>query len=268
MQPRILPLLLLAGLGTTPALAQNALAVPEEDDGWSGLVALGPGATPEYEGADSYRLIPFAIADVRREGIAFQMRGLRARLALGSGGLVAGPVVNMRLSRDDDVGGSVSRMAKIDSAVELGGFVGYRFGGDARGQGEVQLDLTDLFDASDTHDGFLLVASASYAALRADRFSLSVDAQTTYGDKKYTRTYFGVTPADSAASGLAAYRPGASLRDVGVGGTLGYRFDDHWGLLGRLSYTLLVGDAADSPVVRDAGSRHQGQAGLALSYRF
>ncbi|WP_254798571.1 MipA/OmpV family protein [Sphingobium sp. AS12] len=40
------------------------------------------------------------------------------------------------------------------------------------------------------------------------------------------------------------------------------------GLLVRISYGNLLGDAADSPIVREEGSRHQGLAGLALSYSF
>ncbi|MGK6319474.1 MipA/OmpV family protein [Sphingomonas sp. DT-204] len=274
--PRTFPPLLVAfalPLLPTPALAQTAAeeAPPpiDEEEGWSGFVAIGPGAAPRYEGADDYRVLPLAIGTIRNRDVSIEFlgAGLRADV-IPSATIAAGPLVSLRLGRDDDAGGQVALLDKIDNAVELGGFVGLRLGGDVLGQGQVQLDLSARADVAGAHDGVLVSASAGYVAVRSPRFSLALDTQVSWGDAAYTRTYFGITPAETARTDLAAYRPGASLRDIGAGATLGYQFDRRWGLIGRLSWTYLVGDAADSPIVREEGSRHQGLAGLALSYRF
>lgn len=267
MLPPLMPIVLL--LPPVPAFAQTDEVVPAEEEGWSGFVAIGPAVAPRFEGSDEYRLVPFAIGTIRKGGISVDLRGSQIRADLvPAERLALGPLVNVRLGRDSDVGGRVGALDKVDAAIELGGFVGVRLGGDRTGQGQLQLDLTAMADVSGTHDGVLVTGGITYVALRTQRFSLALDTQATWGDGAYTRTYFGITPGEAGRSGLATYDPADSMRDAGAGVTIGYQLDRRWGLLGRLGWNYLLGDAADSPIVRDEGSRHQGVAGLALSYRF
>lgn len=267
--PLLLPVALLALPVTARAQTAPEEAAPPPEDGWSGFVAIGPAVTPRFEGSDEYRLLPFMIGTVRNGGVSVDFQGSRIRADLVSDERLAiGPLAHVRLGRDQDASGRVGTLDQINTAVELGGFVGLRLGGNRMGQGQIQLDLTAMADVSGTHDGALVTGSVSYVALRSQRFSIAFDTEATWGDGAYSRTYFGITPAEATRSGLAAYRPGASLRDAGAGATFGYQFDRRWGLIGRVAWTYLLGDAADSPIVRDEGSRHQGVAGLALSYRF
>ena len=178
-----------------------------------------------------------------------------------------GPVVNYRGKRDDDVSGPVKRLAEIDGAVEGGGFVAYTFGGDRSGQGAITLEGTFLHDVSGEHDGFTASGGVSYAALRWGRLYADVDAQATYASKDFYRTYFGVTPAGSVASGLKAYRPGAGIKDVSAGLTAGYQLTERWGVIARAEVTRYVGEAADSPIVKD-GSKTSALLGLGVSYRY
>ena len=232
-----------------------------------GQIAVGAGIAPDYDGSDDVRAIPFLLADVRYRGLTLEQRGLRGRVDLASDPrLSIGPVIGGRLDRQD-VDGPVGLLPELDIAVEAGSYVGYRFGGDTLGQGAVQTELTVVHDVSRTYDGLVVTGSAAYTALRTPDTYVSFDIQVTWADADYTRTYFGITPQDAARSGLAAYRPGAGFRDVGTGITAGHYFDRHWGLIGRIGATYLVGDAADSPVT-DRGSRWQPLGGLTLSYRF
>lgn len=265
----------LAGIGATAAhgadrpaeVAAETLAVPNQRV-FSAFVAAGAGLKPEFEGSDTYEVVPFAIANVKWLGVELQLRGLQARLdALGDSPWDVGPIVKYRGKRDDDVKGPVKRLDEIDAAVEVGGFVGYRFGGDEKGQGEIGLEASFVHDVSNAHDGFTATASVSYAALRWGPVYANVDADVTYGSKDFNRTYFGVTRSGSAASGLRAYRPDAGFKDVSAGLTVGYQFDERWGVLGRAGVTRYVGDAADSPIVKD-GSATAGLFGLAVSYRY
>src|SRR3546814_1817576 len=82
------PLLALFTIASAPAAAQEALGDTAESGrkmedgregkGPTGFIALGPGATPAYDGAKSYQLIPFGIADLRWKGMEFELRGLRS----------------------------------------------------------------------------------------------------------------------------------------------------------------------------------------------
>jgi MipA family protein len=248
-----------------PAVA-GAQEVPV-DTSPHGQVAIGAGVAPDYDGSDDLRAIPFLLGDIRYRGLTLELRGLRGRVDLASDPRFSiGPVIGPRLDRKN-VDGPVGLLPEIDMAVEAGGYVGYRFGGDALGQGAVQTELTVVHDISRTYNGLVATGSVAFTALRTPDSFVSLDAQATWGNADYTRTYFGIAPTDAVRSGLPSYRPGAGFRDVGAGLTAGHYFSRHWGLIGRVGATYLVGDAANSPVT-DRGSRWQPLGGLTLSYRF
>ena len=91
-------------------------------------------------------------------------------------------------------------------------------------------------------------------------------------EDRYARTYFGVTPAGSVASGLPVFRPEGGQKDITVGGFVTHAITGDLtkglALIVGGTYKKLVGDFADSPLVSIAGSRHQwtGGAGLALTF--
>jgi len=248
----------------TPAHAQQAAP---DDGAPHGMVAIGAGVVPEFDGSSDVRPFPFGTVDIRWGGVNFQVRGAGARVDVVSDPRLAiGPVLGPRLPRRD-ANGPIGRLPEIGTAIEAGGFIGYRLGGDRFGQGAIQLDLTLVHDISNTHNGLLATGSASYAAVQNRDMFVSFDFQTTWASADYARTYFGIDPAGATASGLAAYMPGSGLRDVGGGVTAGYWFSKRFGVIARAGATYLVGDVADSPIA-DEGGRWQPAAGLMLAYRF
>lgn len=263
---KLIPALLASCVAVISTGAAQAQSAPS-DGGPHGVVAIGPGVVPEFDGSRDMRVLPFVMADVRWGGINVQVRGpgLRADI-ISDSRLAFGPVIGARLPRNN-ADGRIGLLPEIDTAIEAGAFVGYRFGGDQFGQGALQMELSVLHDVSGTHNGLLATASASYAAVSRQDFFLSIDAQTTLANADYTRTYFGVDRAGAAASGLAAYRPDGGIRDVGAGVTAGYWFSPKFGITARAGATYLVGDIADSPITQE-GRRWQPAAGLMLSYRF
>lgn len=263
---KLIPALLASCVAMISTGAAQAQSAPS-DGGPHGVVAIGPGVVPEFDGSRDMRILPFVMADVRWGGVNVQVRGpgLRADI-ISDSRLAFGPVIGARLPRNN-ADGRIGLLPEIDTAIEAGAFVGYRFGGDQFGQGALQMELSVLHDVSGTHKGLLATASASYAAISRRDFFLSIDAQTTLANADYTRTYFGVDRAGAAASGLAAYRPDGGIRDVGAGVTAGYWFSPKFGVTARAGATYLVGDIADSPITEE-GRRWQPAAGLMLSYRF
>lgn len=246
--------------------AADVAEIPQGD--WSGFVALGPGIVPKYEGAKTYHVIPFGVADIRYKTFSVELRGLNLRAnLLGESGLIGGPVIALNLGRHHSDGGVARNLEKIGAEADAGAYLGYRFGGDAHGQGRIQVEITALEDISSVSKGFQATAEISYAVLRGQKWLVQVDANSTYTDGKYARRYFGVSPLDALTSGLPAYRTGAGFRDVGAGITAGYQFDRHWGVLARGGYNHYLDKIADSPIVR-AGSKSQALAGVAISYRF
>ncbi|GGE85474.1 MipA/OmpV family protein [Sphingomonas prati] len=263
----LLPTILACGVAALSAGVAQAQAGPPDDGAPHGVVAIGPGVVPEFDGSGDMRVLPFVLADIKWRGVNVQMGGTGLRVdVVPDSRLAFGPVLGVRLPRND-ADGRVGLLPEIDTAIEAGAFVGYRIGGDQLGQGSLQMELSVVHDVSQTHNGLLATASANYTAVRNADVSLSFGAQTTWADQDYTRTYFGIDAAGARASGLAAYRPDAGIRDVGAGVTAGYWFSPQVGITARAGASYLVGDIADSPIT-DEGSRWQPAAGVMLSYRF
>ena len=96
--------------------------------------------------------------------------------------------------------------------------------------------------------------------------TLAGGAAFTYGSGNYMNEYFGVTPTDSLASGLPIYVPGGGARDVRGWATAVLSLSLHWHLGAGVMYSRLVGDAADSPIVSQEGSKNQWIYGAGALY--
>lgn len=85
---------------------------------------------------------------------------------------------------------------------------------------------------------------------------LAIGPRVDLVSRDYARTWFGVTPAESAASGgrLAPYAPGGGVASVGLAANWGRTINDRTMLTLGASWDHRLGDTADSPVVA-RGSR-------------
>ena len=98
-------------------------------------------------------------------------------------------------------------------------------------------------------DGSLLHLGGSYKVLQAGFFGVSLNASLKYADSNYMQSYFGVSPAQSAASGLKAYQPAAGFAAAKVGLTAGTPLSRQIFVFANVSVQRLLGDAANSPIV-------------------
>ncbi|MGF1463829.1 MAG: MipA/OmpV family protein, partial [Maricaulaceae bacterium] len=71
----------------------------------------------------------------------------------------------------------------------------------------------------------------------------------------------------AAASGLDVFDAGAGFRDVGLSSVLSYQLSKRWSLNSVVSYSRLIGDAADSPIVTEEGSPNQVFFGMNVAVR-
>jgi outer membrane protein len=75
-----------------------------------------------------------------------------------------------------------------------------------------------------------------------------------------------VRPSDSLASGLPIYVPGSGVRDARAWATALLHLSPQWHLGVGALYSRLLGDAADSPIVADEGSKNQWVYGVGALY--
>jgi MipA family protein len=95
--------------------------------------------------------------------------------------------------------------------------------------------------------------------------TLVLFSEATWGSSNANSTFFGVTPQQSAASGLAVYQPGSGLRNVALGLIGGYDLSRHWTLVASIQERWLQGDVAKSPLAEKRGSTY---ANAGIAYRF
>jgi outer membrane protein len=248
--------LLLAG--TVAATAQDRSPAPGE---WSVSVGAATFAAPAYEGADSakFRLLP--TLDVRYGDLAFLSfrDGLGANL-IRSGTLRAGPVVKWRGARDESDDSALRGLGNVDGTVELGGFLRY-------GLGPVELGA-ELRRGVNGHEGAVGELSARWSTALSPTMRIGVGPEVAFADAQFMQSYFGVDARQSARSGYRRFDPDGGFYKAGVGGFVGWSVAPGVSLGLNAGVARLIGDAADSPIVKDRGDPTQLVLGTSVGYRF
>jgi hypothetical protein len=124
-------------------------------------------------------------------------------------------MVNLRLDRTSRIRDpQVRALGEIDTAVEGGAFFGVTRNGVLHGYDFLTARIDVTHDLTNTHDSLIVTPNLEYATplSRHTLVGLSVSADHVGGG--YADTYFGVTPAGAAASGLTAYDADSGFKNV------------------------------------------------------
>lgn len=247
------------------ALCGPPLAAQEEgEEEAPRRVRVGAGAqlVPSFPGADSVSVRPLLDLATARGDEPFDFEAADESFGftlVDAGGFGFGPALNLEGSRTAaDVGAPLD---KVPTTFEAGAFVQYAFGESLRVRSEARRGIGG-------HDGWIGHVGADFIARDRDAYLFSIGPRVTLSNGRYHRSYFGVTPAEAARTGLAAFRPGGGVQAVGATAGFLTQIGGNWGIYSYAKYDRLVGDAARSPVVRVHGSRNQLSGGLALTYTF
>jgi len=260
-------LIAMGGLFNASALAVLALMpVPAEaqddDEGARETrVTLGPRLMPSFPGAEGVRLRPYVDLSHTRGDQPFPFKAPDENpnwAVYHRGGLAFGPMLGFVGKRSrNDVGG----LDAVGLTIEAGGFARYWLGPHFRLSAEARQGING-------HRALIGVLGADYVVRDRDRWLWSLGPRLTVASGRYAKAYFGVTPREAAATGVAAYSPDGGLSAAGMVVGARRQLSRRWGVLGYAKYERLLGDAADSPVVGRFGSRNQWSGGLAVSYVF
>jgi outer membrane scaffolding protein for murein synthesis (MipA/OmpV family) len=222
------------------------------------LAAIGVGAYPDYIGSDDYSIGAIPVVRYQyweKRDITLLGNTLNVNL-INAAGWRAGPSGMLRFGRSDVQDDVVERVHEIDPSVDLGAFAGYTWIGDDPRK-FVGVSAWGLADVTDSHGGWTAGANLFGAYPVLPFLTLVGGVATTYGSGSYMSTYFGVTPADSQASGLATYQAEAGIRDVRAWLVALVHLSVRWTVGAGVFYSWLADEAAQSPIVADRGSRHQ-----------
>ncbi|WP_040615521.1 MipA/OmpV family protein [Oceanicola granulosus] len=226
----------LALLTSTSAAAQTGLSF---------TLRGGVAAKPGYFGSDELSYGP----DLAVSNLQVSLMGR------DFGGGAPGYGLGMRGSfryipeRSADEYGELAGLDDVDASLELGAGLGYT--------SSAFEAFADVRYGVIGHESLVAEVGADAVFRPLGGLTMSVGPRMLFGSEQYSDTYFGVSAAESAASGtLAAYEADGGPVSAGVELGMTYDINQDWGVDGAVRYDRFVGSAADSPIV-EQGSDEQ-----------
>lgn len=117
------------------------------------------------------------------------------------------------------------------------GYIAMNLPGPMDGRDAFTLRLIGTHDVAEGHGGYVLSPSLRYTAPVGARLRINATGFTTYASDAYVDSYFSITPAGAAASGLRAFDADDGFKDYGLTLSATYDLFEHWGVTAALRYT-------------------------------
>ncbi|GAA4425663.1 MipA/OmpV family protein [Acidovorax lacteus] len=232
-------------------------AAPDQNGGTIGLAVV---AGREYAGSDERRTRLLPAIDYRWANgwFAGTTNGIGYNFSRDPA-LQYGLRLTADFGRDEDRSRVLRGLGDVEARPELGAFFNLL-------PSRNTFVTTSLrYGSGNGRDGLLFDVGAGMAWQPAPAWRLGAGVAATWANAAYQQSYFGVDAAQAARSGLARTSMGSGVRDVRASVSATYSFHPKAAVTAALSYSRLQGDAARSPIVREAGSLG---GVVAVSYRF
>lgn len=230
------------------------------------VVTLGgyAGAAPDFPGSKSQTFDFRPAIDVHRAGAqewltlptdAFSFTLYQtAFFRIGAAG-------DYLMNRDRSNDSALAGLHNIDYTVELGAFAEYYPIPFLRTRVELLQGVTGA-------DGLAANLMADYIYRPNQSWLLTAGPRLQLANTQYESAFFSIGNGEAAASHLAPYHASGGVNAAGIDATARYYVNDHVSLRAFAEWDRLVGDGADSSLVKAKGSEDQVQFGLGAAYRF
>jgi MipA family protein len=240
-------------------LEQQGVANQPVTGNWNVTLGAGVAGRPDYPGASGYRAEPIPLVLISYRDLFFLGPLGLGMNAINWNGFRAGPVLGYEGGRNQSDDSRLDGLGDIQPSATAGLFAGYH-------DGPFAISATARQAIIHTSNGLDGLVWLDYrAAIVSHSLSLAIGPDVEFADSQYDRTWFGVTPGQSALSGLPVFTPGGGVRDVGLHAVLTYHYSEHILVVTFATVRELIGDVSDSPIVE---SKTQGLAGMGVAYHF
>jgi outer membrane scaffolding protein for murein synthesis (MipA/OmpV family) len=252
-----LTLIILEGISIASALHGNDQHYGQQRDWSIRIGALGL-YKPEYEGSDEYEVKGLPIIDItwRDRFFLSPRKGLGAYL-WNRDDVELGVSISYSFGRDEDDSDDLEGLGDIYGGTAANVLFKWRYD-------EFSLDARYEHQFTGTDTGFQVHLGVGYNVRLGRKIMLKPSAKTTYTSSEYMNEYFSISKSQSSRSGLSVYDTDPGFKSVGFHLLSIYSINRNWGVQAMARYGRLIGDAADSPVVKD---ENQYLLGLGLSYK-
>jgi outer membrane protein len=241
----------------------------EAEPDWQFRVGGGVALEPRFLGSKDYVASPVPFVEIRYKSRLFLsvFDGLGYDI-VQTGHFRAGPVVKFAAARKESDAGSshaLKGLGDISATAEAGGYMEYQWHDFV-----AKAELRKAIGGSKGIVGNIGVRynkrfSVPYSKLPA---IISIGPRTTFVNSKSNQAFFGITSLQSTNSGLPIYTAKGGLQSYGAGATTLLPVTNRISATLIAGYDRYTGDAANSPLVVQRGSKNQALVGLGLIYRF
>ena len=244
--------------------SQSLYSKVTDGDQWDITVGAGVGFDPKYEGSDKMDISPVPIIEATWNNTIFlgpdgvgaslyQTENMNISASIGYGG-----------GRDESQSNDLRGLGDIDNSLMVGLNLEYDLGPVTS-----YLEVTKY--TGGTHGLKTQVGMQTTFPVRSLTGALganpllSLGISTDWTDDNYTGDYFGVNAQQSVRSGLKQYSADAGFKSVNAYAGVTYPITEKWSANATFEYSRMLGDAADSPIVK---KRNQLSGAMFLAYRF
>ncbi|WP_326893320.1 MipA/OmpV family protein [Mesorhizobium sp.] len=253
--------ILLGSAQAADSLGEKPIA---SNDPW--IISVGGMMTvsPKWDGSSRYSLGGMPSISFRRasEPETFSAPDDNFDITFFTGKRFAiGPVASLRPGRSSE-GGRLEGLDSYPWTVEAGVFAEFwPIEDQLRLRGELRHGLR-------SNDGFSADLGADYVQ-NYGQLTLSGGPRMVLADDHVMNLKYGISPEAALRNGtVAAFDPKGGIVSVGLSAAQSYVWSKEWTTTLYQRFDYMVGDAADSPIVKDLGSRNQFTFGVGATYSF
>lgn len=211
---------------------------------WQVTIGGGGGVLPAYEGSNSSRLVPAPTVDIRYRDIAFASSGEGIGVNLLRGPLYrAGVALAFDPGREHNAATRLSGTGNIDPAAEPKIFAEFAV--------IPVIVSAELRYRATSQQGFIGDIGLYMPVVGNETLQVFLGPSITLADDQYMNTYFGISPQHAEPHSIfSPYEAEGGAKNVNLGASALYHFDDHWFVDFDAGIERLLGSAANSPIVQ------------------
>ncbi|GAB6407077.1 MipA/OmpV family protein [Pseudomonas sp. MHK4] len=242
--------------------ALTCLSINARADAISGEVGLGLSFQPHDPTGSRYETRPVPYLDLDWRDVSLSTDDGLTWDAFQANGFSAGPFVNYLRGRTSN--GQLQGLRDVPDMGEVGGFVQYAPADFWR----VFASIGQAVGGRSGQGGGLGRVGGEVGYPVGGGVIGSTNLTAHFADARQTQTWFGVSAEESQASGIPRYNADGGLQNVALTQSFEFPLALHWSLLTSASWIHLTGSAADSSIVKAVGATNQGEAQVAIAYKF
>lgn len=242
----------------------------EDEDSWDVRVGAGALYVPEYEGSDDMTFEALPLLEIEWNDRVFLSTedGIGVHLYRGDD-LRVSTSMGYEFGREESDSSDLRGLGDIDGSVTAA--IGVEF---EAGPVTPFLELTRHVSGT---EGTVLELGVETSVPLAGAFGdradsdetrapeLMIGASAEWADDGFMSGMFGIGALQSERSGIPRYSAQAGFKSVGIEVGFVYPIGDRWSVMTVAEYSRLMGDASDSPIVKDV---NQFSGGLFVVYGF